>query len=76
MVNPPYGLRIGDKAPLLDLYATLGRVLAERFKGWRVGLLTTDARLARATKLPFTGKALHVLHGGLRVFLWKTAALP
>lgn len=76
MINPPYGLRIGDKAPLLDLYATLGRVLRERFGGWRVGLFTTDATLARATGLPFRGKPITVLHGGLRVHLWKTATLP
>ena len=76
IVNPPYGLRIGDKAPLLDLYAALGRVLGEGFAGWRVGLFTTDAALARATALPFSGKPLAVLHGGLRVHLWKTRALP
>lgn len=76
IVNPPYGLRIGDKKPLLDLYASFGRVLRERFSGWRAGLFTTDAAMARATGLPFAGKPLPVLHGGLRVSLWKTAPLP
>lgn len=76
IVNPPYGLRIGEKAPLLDLHATLGKVLADRFPGWRVGLFTTDPALARATRLPFAGKPLPVLHGGLRVSLYRTQPLP
>jgi putative N6-adenine-specific DNA methylase len=75
IVNPPYGLRVGDKAPLRDLYATFGKVMRTRFAGWRVGIFTADAALARATGLPFTGKPLTVLHGGLRVSLWQTAPL-
>lgn len=75
IVNPPYGLRIGDRKPLLDLYAALGHVLRQRFTGWRVGLFTTDAALARATALPFAAKPLPVMHGGLRVSLWRTAPL-
>lgn len=75
MINPPYGLRIGDRKPLMDLYATLGRVLRERFTGWRVGLFTPDEGLARETGLSFVGRPLPVLHGGLRVKLWKTAQL-
>ena len=37
IVNPPYGARLGDAAKLRPLYAALGRVLVERFDGWRVG---------------------------------------
>lgn len=76
MVNPPYGLRIGDKAALTDLYAALGKVLRQRFSGWRVGLFTPDETLARATGLPFKGKPLTVSHGGLRVRLWRSERLP
>lgn len=75
MVNPPYGLRIGDKTALTDLYAAMGRVLRERFSGWRVGLFTPDEALARATGLRFSGKPLAVLHGGLRVLLWRSETL-
>ncbi len=76
IVNPPYGTRIGDKKPLFALYGALGQVLKTRFSGWRVGIVTTDAALARATELPFLDPAPPVLHGGLKVTLYRTAALP
>lgn len=75
IVNPPYGTRIGDKKPLFALYGALGQVLKERFSGWRVGLVTTDRSLARATELPFLAPSPPVLHGGLKVTLHRTAAL-
>lgn len=75
IVNPPYGGRIGDKQKLKDLYAAFGSVMAERFSGWRVGLITNEEPLARATKLPFTQISETILHGGLRVRLYQTAAL-
>lgn len=75
IVNPPYGTRIGDKKPLFALYGALGQVLKERFPGWRVGLVTTDAALARATALPFLAPAPPVLHGGLKVTLYRTSPL-
>lgn len=73
--NPPYGTRIGDKKPLHDLYAAFGQTMKSRFAGWRVGLLTSDPALARSTGLRFEGKPLLMLHGGLRVGLWKTGVL-
>ena len=75
IVNPPYGTRIGDKKPLFALYGALGQVLKERFSGWRAGIVTTDRALARATALPFLPPAPPVLHGGLKVTLYRTAAL-
>jgi putative N6-adenine-specific DNA methylase len=68
--NPPYGARIGGRKPLFALYGALGQTLRERFRGWRVGLITSDAALARATGLPFKQSA-PVLHGGLRVYLFQ-----
>jgi putative N6-adenine-specific DNA methylase len=73
--NPPYGTRIGDKSKLVDLYSAFGNVLKERFHGWRVGLITGDTNLAKATGLPFKGKPHAVLHGGLRVHLFRTGTL-
>lgn len=75
IVNPPYGTRIGDKKPLLALYAALGRVLLTRFASWRVGLITTDSSLAKATGLPFLPPSRSVSHGGLNVQLFRTAPL-
>ncbi|WP_179380084.1 THUMP domain-containing class I SAM-dependent RNA methyltransferase [Jannaschia marina] len=76
IVNPPYGLRIGQRKPLFALHAALGRALRERFGGWRVGLVTTDAGLAGATELPFLPTGRPVPHGGLRVTLHRTDSLP
>ena len=76
IINPPYGARISNKKQLFALYASLGAVLRERFSGWRVGLVTTDGQLARATKLPLLPESGPIDHGGLRVKLYQTDALP
>jgi putative N6-adenine-specific DNA methylase len=76
IVNPPYGDRIGDKKPLYALYGALGKTLLTRFSGWRVGLITTDNSLARATGLPFAAPDRPVSHGGLKVLLFQTERLP
>jgi putative N6-adenine-specific DNA methylase len=76
IVNPPYGARIGDRKKLLPLYRALGQTLMTRFAGWRVGLITSEPELARGTGLPFLPTGAPVPHGGLRVTLFQTAALP
>lgn len=76
MVNPPYGDRIGDKGKLQALYRSLGHSLLERFSGWRVGLVTNEPALARATGLPFKPPSAPIAHGGLRIQLYQTPALP
>lgn len=76
IINPPYGARIGERKSLFGLYGAVGQMLLSRFSGWRVGLITSDAGLAKATGLPFIAHEAPVLHGGLRVALHRTAALP
>jgi putative N6-adenine-specific DNA methylase len=76
IVNPPYGARIGERERLPALHRALGGVLRARFRGWRVGLVTSQPALARATGLPFLPPGAPVPHGGLRVTLFRTAALP
>lgn len=76
IVNPPYGERIGDAKGLQSLYRSLGDTLKTRFTGWRVGLITSNAALARATALPFIEPSPPVSHGGLRVMLYQTGPLP
>ncbi len=75
MVNPPYGARVGNKKLLFALYASLGQIAQERFKGWRVGVVTSEAGLAKATGLPFKQKGAPVPHGGLKVWLFQTEPL-
>ncbi|MEM8957011.1 MAG: class I SAM-dependent RNA methyltransferase [Pseudomonadota bacterium] len=76
MVNPPYGARIGNRKLLFALYGSLGQVLRDRFSGWRVGLVTSDGGLAKATGLPFLPSGPPVPHGGLKIALHRTAELP
>ena len=70
LTNPPYGARIGNRKTLFGLYGSLGRVLAERFAGWRVGIVTSDDGLAKAAGLPLEPSA-HVDHSGTKVRLWQ-----
>ncbi len=76
IVNPPYGARIGNRKLLFGLYGSLGKTLVARFSGWRVGLVTSDGGLARATELPFLPSGPSVAFGGLKVTLHKTGPLP
>jgi 23S rRNA (guanine2445-N2)-methyltransferase / 23S rRNA (guanine2069-N7)-methyltransferase len=47
VANPPYGERIGDDAVLPGVYAALGRLMRENFKGWQAAVLTGNPPLAR-----------------------------
>ncbi len=64
--NPPYGVRASAGSDLRDLYATLGNVARERCAGWRVALLTPNARLSAQTQLPLKPVA-RTANGGIRV---------
>ncbi len=75
IVNPPYGGRIGERKSLVPLYRALGQTLTARFSGWRVGLVTSEPDLARATGLPFAPPGPPIAHGGIRVRLYRTGVL-
>lgn len=75
MVNPPYGGRIGDRKMLFSLYGALGQTLRDNFEGWRAGIITNDAGLAKATGLAFLPTHPPVSHGGIKVVLYQTATL-
>ena len=47
VVNPPYGERLGDAAELPSLYAHLGRILADAFKGWNAAVFTGNPELGK-----------------------------
>jgi len=66
VTNPPYGVRIGARSELRDLYAGLGAVVRERCPGWTVALLAADRGLVRETGLAFTSK-LRTVNGGIPV---------
>jgi putative N6-adenine-specific DNA methylase len=75
IVNPPYGARIGKKKDLFALYGAFGDKMRAEFKGWRVGMITSDTQLAEATKLPWIPTGAPIAHGGLKVKLFQTKAL-
>mgnify|MGYP000499915135 CR=1 FL=1 len=53
----------------------VGVLRSPRFKGWRVGIVTSEPSLARATGLPFREPGPIVAHGGLKVRLYQTGPL-
>jgi putative N6-adenine-specific DNA methylase len=65
VTNPPWGGRLSPGGDLRNLYATLGRVAAERLPGWGLGLLVTDRDLARQVR-PGLTESLHLDLGGQR----------
>jgi len=72
IANPPYGRRIGDAQRARAAYTELGRVLRERFRGWRVGILSTHP--AHTACLRLGRPTVHALrNGGLRVELLRFA---
>jgi putative N6-adenine-specific DNA methylase len=66
--NPPYGVRVGDRDRLRNLYAQLGKVARAKCPEWRVALVSADAALERQTKLDLRS-ALATSNGGIRVRL-------
>ena len=67
IANPPYGARIGDGGNVVPLYEALGRVVKERFDGWRFGLVTAHDRLAKATGIEFQRVSDPISHGGIKI---------
>ncbi|MEP6690748.1 MAG: hypothetical protein ABJD07_06290 [Gemmatimonadaceae bacterium] len=66
VTNPPYGLRVGERAGLRDLYAQLGNVARRALPGWTVAMVSADRSLERATKLAFAER-LKTQNGGIPV---------
>lgn len=50
-VNPPYGKRIADQKPVMDIYKNLGRLWHKNFSNWKAVLITSDKVYARAIGL-------------------------
>lgn len=73
--NPPYGARIGNQNMLYGVYAGMGEAIKRDFSGWRVGVVTNEAGLAKAMGLPFKPKGAPIPHGGLKVWLFQTDPL-
>ena len=51
VVNPPYGVRIGEDEDLAALYPKLGEALKRKFAGWNTYFLTNDLRMPKLMRL-------------------------
>ncbi len=72
--NPPYGVRVGRGRTLRDLYAHIGHVLRDSFKGWRAALLCPpELRVGVGLDLR---PLLRTRNGGLAVELAATGRPP
>jgi len=53
VVNPPYGVRVGESGALRNLYAGLGNTLRQRMPGWTLAMLSADPALEAQVGLAF-----------------------
>ncbi len=60
--NPPYGVRLGDFEGARAVHQELGRVLRERFAGWKAAVLTGDPRLG--LELGLRASRVHTVWNG------------
>ncbi len=68
IANPPYGVRVGEKGPLRDLFARFGQLVATRAAGWQVALLSADRTLDDQMRLDFEER-FKTSNGGIPVRL-------
>ncbi len=72
ITNPPYGVRVGERAPLRDLYARFGQVMRAQAAGWRVAMLSADRALDGHTGLGFRD-LVRTSNGGIPVRIIECA---
>ncbi len=66
ILNPPYGVRVADRARINGLYDTFGRGLRSVFPGWRLAAITPRPELARRLT-PDIEEITTFKNGGLNV---------
>ncbi len=62
LTNPPYGERLLEKRTVSCLYRCLGRILRQRFSGWRLAMFSCNPDLAAMPG--FRWASHHRLHNG------------
>jgi 23S rRNA (guanine2445-N2)-methyltransferase len=70
VMNPPYGIRLGDEAELAEMYPKLGDVLKQKFPGWRVYIISADPNLPRLMRLD-ASKRTPLFNGALECRLYE-----
>jgi putative N6-adenine-specific DNA methylase len=74
VTNPPYGVRVGERQQLRDLYAQFGHMLRARARSWQLAMLGTHPALDHQLGLPLTTR-WQANNGGIAVRL-VTSSLP
>ena len=62
VTNPPYGERLGADSNLPGLYALLGEVLKDRFRGWKAAVFTGNPDLGK--QMGLRALRMHALYNG------------
>lgn len=62
IINPPYGMRMGEEDDLRELYCQIGDVMKKRCRGWTGYVLTGNLELAKYIGLKASRR--HVLFNG------------
>ena len=75
VTNPPYGVRVGERVGLRNLYAQLGNVLRKKARGYTVAVLSADKTLERMMAIPLT-EVLRTRNGGIPVRLLEGRVEP
>lgn len=75
VINPPYGVRLSHADELAALYPKVGDWLKQRFAGWRVYVLTGDARVPKLIGLA-PSKRIPIFNGDLECRLYEFVIVP
>lgn len=70
VMNPPYGVRLGEEEELAALYPKLGDVLKNRFANWRAYIISADANLPKLIRLS-ASKKTPLFNGALECRLYE-----
>jgi putative N6-adenine-specific DNA methylase len=70
VMNPPYGVRLGEEDELAALYPKLGDVLKQKFANWRAYIISADANLPKLIRLS-ASKKTPLFNGALECRLYE-----
>jgi putative N6-adenine-specific DNA methylase len=67
VINPPYGLRMGNRPESLNLFHAIINKLKKEYPGWKIAIIVPDDNLLK--KIPFKQTRHRLSHGGLKLTL-------
>ena len=68
VVNPPYGLRIGEAKKLRNLYDSLGACMNGPLAEWEVSVISANRDLLKRLPPELSPVGPPVFHGGTRIY--------